>query len=99
MATEASALVGSWRKADGPACAGRYPMRLQFAANGLYRGEPEPPAQFTMWDVGTWRINAPGKVSISTANDAIIEYAFDGSGDVLRFTDPDGCRFGYRREG
>lgn len=98
MATEASGLVGSWRKVQGSAGAEHYPAFLRFEPNGLYRGEPEPPVQFTKWDLGTWRISSPGKVSISTANDAVIEYGFDGSGEQLSFIDPEGCRFAYRRE-
>lgn len=98
MAVDSRSLVGSWRKLDHPTCAASYPATLRFEENGLYRGAPEPPAQFTSWDVGTWRIEAPGKVRVSTANDAVVEYQVDGSADELRFTDPDGCRFAYRRD-
>ena len=91
-------LVGTWRKMAHPDCAALYPAVLQFDANGLYHGAPEPPGQFTSWDVGTWRIDDPGHVMISTANDAVIRYAFALTDAELTVTDQAGCRFTYRRE-
>ena len=99
MSADANRMIGSWRKVGSPACAASYPAVVNFEGNGLYRGEPEPPAQFTTWDVGTWRMEEAGRVSISTANDAVVEYSLDASADELSFTDPDGCRFTYRRSG
>ncbi|MGE0224740.1 MAG: hypothetical protein AB7F35_14775 [Acetobacteraceae bacterium] len=96
---ETDMLVGSWKKSDSPPCAALYPAVLSFQVNGLYRGQPEPPREFTNWDVGTWKLVDPGQIAISTANDAVVTYAFTVSGDALRFTDRDGCQFAYRRDG
>ena len=94
----ATRLVGSWRKTDAPACAAPYPATLRFEASGLYRGTPEPPGQFSTWDVGTWRLDGAA-LAISTATDAVLRYRFTLVGDVLQFVDDAGCTFGYRREG
>ncbi|MCS6953109.1 MAG: hypothetical protein RMK57_11950 [Bryobacterales bacterium] len=91
-------LVGSWLKITRSECSALYPDRLRLAANGLYTGEKDPPGAFTLWDAGTWEVSGPGQIRISTANDAIITYRFTHSGDRLRFVDPDGCEFEYRRE-
>jgi hypothetical protein len=96
---DAEKLLGSWTKTDRPPCAAQYPAELTFQANGLYRGSPEPPAQFTLWDVGTWKLTAPGRLAISTANDAVVPYDVTMSGDTLVFSDAEGCRFAYRRAG
>lgn len=97
-ADAAAALVGGWTKdADGPPCAAPYPASLRFDANGHYRGTAEPPGEYAAWDVGTWRVDAPGRVSVSTANDAVVPYAFTSDADTVTFTAPDGCRFSYRR--
>jgi len=96
---EADRIVGSWEKADAPPCAAQYPSVLTFQPGGLYRGVPAPPAQFAIWDVGTWKVTADGALAISTANDAVISYRFSLSDDELRFEDQAGCRFAYRRVG
>jgi hypothetical protein len=98
MADTTPALVGSWRKIESPACAKLYPEMLHLEANGLYRGFIEPPSQFATWDAGTWRAVDAGHVAISTANDAVVTYGFVMASSTLSFTDPDGCRFSYRRE-
>ena len=99
MAEDTTRFVGIWRKADSPACAALYPAVLRLEANGLYRGVPEPPAQFATWDVGTWQPADARHLAISTANDAVITYEFSLVGDTLTFVDTQGCRFSYRRDG
>lgn len=91
-------LTGSWRKTNSPDCARLYPMVLQFQANGHYRGFSEPRGEFTVWDVGTWQVSDDDHVAISTANDAVIRYAFALVEGALTFTDRENCRFSYRRE-
>lgn len=98
MPQTAATLVGSWVKTTRSECSAVYPDRLRFAENGLYAGERDPPGSFTLWDTGTWEISGAEQVRISTANDAVISYRFRLSGDTLRFVDPDGCEFEYRRE-
>lgn len=92
-----SKLVGAWRKTSHESCAAGYAASLRFEANGLYFGESEPPGAFTWWDNGTWRLVAPGTLALSTANDAVVRYAYALAGDALTFTDPSGCRFSYSR--
>lgn len=99
MAAETEKLVGTWTKADSPPCAGLYPSVLSFQANGLYRGQPTPPGEFTTWDVGTWKLAEQGRMALSTANDAVMTYDYTLSGGTLAFSDADGCRFTYRRLG
>jgi len=96
MAEDGERLVGSWQKVEDPPCAAQYPAELRFEANGLYFGTTEPPGEFTWWDGGTWRVTAPGRLSLSTANDAVVAYAYALEGELLTITDPDGCRLGYR---
>ena len=91
-------IVGSWRKQAGPACAARYPDVLVILPNGQYRGRTDPEGEYTHWDVGTWEAKGPGKIAVSTANDAVITYRFTLRGERLSFTDPDGCEFSYEPE-
>jgi YD repeat-containing protein len=91
-------LVGSWRRSGGEACAARYPVTLRIDASGLYVGAPEQAGEFTWWDAGTWRVKDPGRIALSTANDAVITYEYTLAGDVLKVTDAEGCTVAYRRE-
>lgn len=99
MTTATAELVGSWRRLGAPPCAAQYPALLHLEADGRYRGSTDPPGGFARWDVGTWELVEQGRVAISTANDAVIRYDYALDGDALVFTDPEHCRFGYRREG
>jgi hypothetical protein len=97
MAERDARLVGVWRKSGGGACADGYAAHLRFEPNGLYFGNTDPPGAFTWWDGGTWQVTAPGRLAMSTANDAVVTYDYAVEGDALRFTDPAGCQFSYRR--
>jgi hypothetical protein len=91
-------LVGHWRRRAGsPACAAAYAARLEFQPGGLYAGSTEPPGEFTWWDSGTWQLRGPGRVALSTANDAVVEYGYVLKDKQLDFTDAAGCSFGYDR--
>ncbi|MDR5753058.1 MULTISPECIES: hypothetical protein [unclassified Caballeronia] len=98
MTIDDARLVGVWHKAGAEACASQYAARLRFEPNGLYFGEAEPPGAFTWWDGGTWRVPAPGRLALSIANDAVIEYVYALDGDDLIVTDASGCQVGYTRE-
>lgn len=91
---------GEWTRLPGAPCAAAYPDRIHFREGGLYVGSREPEGSYTEWDAGTWKVVAPGRVDISTANDAIrsYDYSVDGGG-VLSFRDANGCEFSYRRAG
>ena len=90
-------LVGVWSKADSEPCGADYAAHLRIDPNGLYFGTTEPPGAFTWWDGGTWDVSAPGRLDMSTANDAVVRYSYTLDGDLLTITDPTGCRFSYRR--
>lgn len=90
-------LVGRWLKDRGDPCASSYPDELDLRRDGNYVGRMLPGSDVhPIWDVGTFEIRG-ATVTISTANDAMIDYAFRREGDRLVLTDPAGCRFGYRR--
>lgn len=90
-------LVGSWQKSHGGECAAGYAATLRVDAGGLYFGATDPPGAFTWWDGGSWRVPAPGRLALSTANDAVVTYGYSLHGDTLHIVDAAGCRFGYRR--
>jgi hypothetical protein len=90
-------LVGNWEKITRSTCCQIYPDSIQFQEGGLYFGQKYPPGTFTQWDVGTFEVVGPKQIKISIANDAIVVYDFSIFNDVLRFVDPDGCEFNYRR--
>ena len=72
-------LVGVWhrRHAAGARRGGDvYPAVLRIDGNGLYSGQTEPAGEFTLWDAGTWRVHRKGQVALSTANDAVVTYAY-----------------------
>lgn len=90
-------LIGIWRKVGNPACAAGYAAELRIEPNGLYFGATDPPGAFTWWDSGTWRVKSPGQLALSTANDAVVAYAYSLQSQTLTITDPKGCRFSYQR--
>lgn len=89
--------IGEFVKVSQQACAASYPDRIQFRDGGLYAGSKEPAGSFTIWDAGTWHVAGPGRVDISTANDAIRSYAFTRDAATITFRDDAGCEFSYRK--
>lgn len=90
-------LVGDWEKITHSRCSEVYPDRIQFREGGLYDSQKDPPGTFTLWDVGTYEIASAEQIKISIANDAIVTYKFSASNNALRFVDPNGCEFKYRK--
>jgi hypothetical protein len=91
-------LGGRWQKVSRSACGEAYPDLLELEPGGRYTGTNEAgSALHPLWDRGGWEPAGPGRVRISTANDAEIEYAVELEGDALAFVDPDGCRIEYAR--
>jgi len=97
MADRDARLVGVWQKIHGGECATGYAAHMRFEPNGLYFGTTDPLGAFTWWDGGTWQVPAPGRLALSTANDAVVTYDYAIDGDTLAITDPTGCHFSYRR--
>ncbi|MGF1643193.1 MAG: hypothetical protein ACFCUJ_06075 [Thiotrichales bacterium] len=93
----ATTLIGTWEKATQADCAQTYPHTLHFHPNGLLFGHTDPPGTFTQWDTGTYEIQSPTAIRISTANDEIVTYLYKLHASELIFADPEGCEFSYRR--
>lgn len=90
-------LVGAWQRSGHAPCAAGYAAQWRIDANGLYQGQAAQPGEFTWWDAGTWRVDEPGQLALSVANDEVISYRYTLAGDLLSITDPQGCSFDYRR--
>jgi hypothetical protein len=91
-------LSATWVRVEpAPACAAKYAAQLVIQPGGLYSGQAAARGEFTWWDLGTWRVKAPGVLALSVANDEVIDYRFEQRGDRLSITDKDGCRSEYRR--
>ncbi len=92
----AAPLVGNWTKTTA---APDYPDTVHFHPDGRYDTTHAAADRHPRWDVGRYEVPGPGRVRVSTSNDAIIEYKFAVSGDAVTFTAPDGTEFRYRKQG
>lgn len=98
-------LLGKWHKISARVCDTPYPDEIEFipgpeVRTGRYLGRVDQTAKrFIVWDAGTYRVEAPDHIAISTAWDELVLYTFSLADDTLMFTDHDGCRFTYRRVG
>jgi len=97
MPAQTSALIGTWEKLTESPCSQLYPQSLRFEATGNYYGQPALAGGFTLWDTGTFEVAEPTRVKLSTANDAVVAYAFSLAHGVLTFTDAQGCAVSYRK--
>ena len=92
-------LTGNWIKISGKECTEKYPHRLSFEHNGLYRGEASSSArEHPVWDVGTYEVDV-NSIRMSTSNDAVIDYQVKLEGTKLSIKDANGCTIEYKREG
>ena len=90
-------LIGNWQKTTVSECGKKYPAAIQFKPNGLYEAQGDPKAAVhPTWDVGTFT-QQHDTVSLSTSNDAVIDYQASEEADTLTFRDPEGCTVAYRR--
>lgn len=90
------ALIGMWRRTDGAATTIPYPQEIAFRTHGIFEAARDPRG-FTVWDVGTYRIDGESTIVLSTANDAEVAYAFSFDGDELRVRDDEGNELRYAR--
>jgi hypothetical protein len=89
-------VAGRWRKVSRSECSAPYPEVLELEPGGRYTGWNETPSAYhPLWDRGGWELAGPGRLRISLANDAMREYAYERTSDVLVFDDGDGCRIEY----
>ena len=96
MLDDAMTLTGRWRKADAPPCATAYPDEIEFG-DSRYAATKGRDQGFVVWDVGSVEVLDAHTVRLGTATDQRVEYHVTVDGDTLTVTDPDGCRFAYRR--
>jgi hypothetical protein len=90
-------VIGHWEKSSQSACSEQYPDRIEFRDQGLYFGQRGPQGTYTHWDAGTWEVVSDSQMKLSTANDAVITYAVQLNGNVLKFTDAQSCQIEYRK--
>ena len=95
-AEQTPALTGTWHKVGTTPCAEKYPAVITFTG-GTYRGARGSEQGMVWWDAGIHRLEGPRKLVLSTATDELVAYDIDVRGDEFTITDPEGCRFAYRR--
>lgn len=90
-------IIGAWQKISKSNCSEKYPEKIKFDQNGIYYGEASQYATLhPVWDVGRFELVKEGSVRISTSNDSRITYSVTLHGDILTFTDLDGCAIQYK---
>ena len=90
-------LVGVWKKVRSSACDEKYPDTVTFAG-GTYRGTRGAGQGMIWWDAGIYRVEDAHTLVVGTATDELVSYRIELHGDRLTVTDPDDCRFTYRRQ-
>jgi hypothetical protein len=90
-------LAGKWKKVSSAPCDSRYPQEIEFYDRPRYLAKKGPGQGFIWWDAGDYEITGEGRVKLSVATDAQETYRFKLTGDLLTFTDDQGCQFQYRR--
>jgi hypothetical protein len=89
-------LIGTWHKVTTATCAEKYPAVITFST-GTYRGARGPGQGMVWWDAGIYRLEGPRTLVLGVATDELVTYEIDIHGDGFDVTDPDQCRFSYRR--
>lgn len=90
-------IVATWTKIQA-SCNEKYPDKLEFFNNGLYRGSiGNNDNEFTIWDAGNYEIISDSKIKISTANDEVIMYSYLINDNILNFVDREGCEIRYKK--
>jgi hypothetical protein len=92
-------LVGLWVQVEERGCHLPFPHRIHFLRDGTYRGERDPLGTFTIWDVGSWEVEAGATLRISTATDEEMELSLSREGGEMEVRDEGGCVLRYRRSG
>jgi hypothetical protein len=90
-------LTGKWKKISSGDCDKLYPDEIEFHEHPRFLGKKGPGQNFILWDAGGYAITDSDRVQIQIATDEQVPYQFSLSGDVLTFTDRDGCEFKYQR--
>jgi hypothetical protein len=90
-------LVGKWEKVSSGECDAAYPERIEFFERPRYLGKKGPGQSFIVWDAGGYQLLDKNQVKIQIATDEQVPYQFSIVGNILTFTDSEGCQFSYRR--
>jgi hypothetical protein len=90
-------LTGHWEKITVSACSRIYPDSIEFRNDGLYFAKNNSENPMIIWDAGNFRVEAPGKIRITLANDAGESYRFFLSDTILSFIDSKNCEFEYKK--
>jgi len=90
-------LTGKWKKISKGECDKHYPDEIEFHEHPRFLGKKGPGQNFILWDAGGYAVIDSDRVQIQIATDEQVPYEFSLSGDVLTFTDRDGCEFKYQR--
>ena len=88
---------GKWQKVSTSECGNLYPDEIEFFG-ARYLGRKGRSGGLTIvWDAGTYAVDGPGRVKITTSTDEQVIYRYTLEGDTLTFTDPHGCELRYSR--
>jgi hypothetical protein len=90
-------IAGKWKKSSAEQCADKYPDEIEFQERPRFLAKKGPNQRFIWWDAGSYEIVGSNQVKMSTATDEQVTYDIKLEGDLLKFTDKDGCTFTYRR--
>lgn len=90
-------IAGKWKKESAAECADKYPDEIEFQDRPRFLAKKGPNQRFIWWDVGGYEIVGNNQVTISTATDERVTYDAKLEGNLLTFTDADGCTFKYQR--
>src|SRR5438067_12117109 len=94
--SSATPLVGTWPETTVSTCAEKYRAVITFST-GTYRGARGAGQGMIWWDAGIYRLEGRNALLLSVATDELVTYQIDFADDRIEVTDPDGCRFAYRR--
>ena len=101
---ENNIIIGKWTKisktvSSQSECSSKYPDNIEFKSGGIYRGfKGIDKNEFTIWDVGSYKLLSKDQIKISTANDAQIAYTFSIKDNILYFLDKEKCQFQYQKD-
>lgn len=90
-------IEGNWKKTSAEQCANKYPDEIEFQERPRFLARKGPDQGFIWWDAGSYEIVGNDQVKISTATDEQVIYGARLEGDLLTFTDKEGCTFSYKR--
>lgn len=90
-------IAGTWNKWTAEPCARAYPAQVKFMETGVYLSTTDE-KEFSLWQSGDFMLVGDNRISIQTANDAMVDYGVSlKEDDTLVFVDENNCEFAYVR--